>query len=76
MLLSGYMLSIKRPIALSVFFLSFAAHNAIRLYVDVSDIPPIYDVSHAFRFIYGATVYFTTREILYKYKRDNRYLCY
>jgi AraC-like DNA-binding protein len=69
-LLGSYLLTIRRPIALAIFFLCFATQNSFYLINTAFPDMGLPLLGAAFRFIYGATIYFTVREMLY---RDFRY---
>jgi AraC-like DNA-binding protein len=69
-LLGSYLLLQKRPLALAVFFIAFAIQNCCYLLSRAMPDISLPDLGAAFRFTYGATTYFTVREMLY---RDFRY---
>lgn len=69
-LLGSYLLLQKRPLAMAGFFLAFAVQNTCYLLSTAMPGLSLPDFGAAFRFAYGATTYFTVREMLY---RDFRY---
>lgn len=72
LLLGYYLLSTRRAYALGGFFILLTIHNAFRLAVSTGYIPPLFDISHAFRFIYGVLIFFFVRELLHQRYRFRR----
>jgi AraC-like DNA-binding protein len=64
-LLGGYLLLVRRPIALAIFFLSITLQSSFYLLNTVFPQINAPDIGSSLRFIYGAAIYFTVRELLY-----------